>query len=918
MDEHVAFLLRGAGSGGVYAALAMALVVTYRSSGVVNFATGAIALYVAETYARLRMGTLFVPIPGLPAEVELGRELGFLEATAISLIVAVLLGLLLHYLVFRPLRTATAVAKAVASIGVMIVVQAVISIRLGFDPIVTGAILPGDDLEVMGQQIRTDRLWFAAAVVGLALVLGALFRFTRFGLATRAVAETEKGAVVTGLSPERISRANWALSVVVAGLAGILISPIVPIVPVSYTLFIVPALAAALVGGFAYVGPAVAAGLLIGMLQSELVYLQLEVSWLPDAGTPELVPLLVIVFVLVVRGRPLPERGAVITRTLGRAPRPERVLLSTVVGTAVGVAALLLFTGGYRYAVIVTFIFGLIALSWVVVTGYAGQVSFAQLSLAGVGAFSLHRFAETLDLPFPLAPLLAALAAAVIGVVVGLPALRIRGLPVAVVTLALATALEGIWFRNPEYNGGLAGANIGAPHLFGIEMGVGAQGSRIAFGLLALTVLVAVAVGVALLRRHRLGASMLAVKANERSAAAVGIDVARTKLLAFAIGAFIAGLAGSLLGYLQTAAVPQTYSAFLGVGLFSTVFLSGITSIAGGINAGIIGAGGIFFTVLDRNFEMGVWYTAIAGALLIITVIANPDGVIGTLQQRIAERRTTRAIPPTTRPARDATSVGLAARTPGRATQDGPPILSVRDLTVRYGPVTAVDYVSFDIARGHIVGLIGPNGAGKTTLIDAISGFADCRGSVELDGERVDGIAAHQRARRGMARTFQSIELYDDLTVEENMAVGQVAAGRRERGTWSSEGDDVDRLCGLLRLDEVRARPVKELSAGYRQLVSVGRALAGRPKVLLLDEPAGGLDTDESRWLGERLHDVRDAGITVVMIDHDMSLVLGVCDQIHVLDLGALIASGSPSEIGQDPRVAAAYLGTTSVVGSPA
>jgi ABC-type branched-subunit amino acid transport system ATPase component/ABC-type branched-subunit amino acid transport system permease subunit len=910
VSEYIAFLLRGAGSGGVFAALAMALVVTYRSSGVVNFATGAIGLYVAETYALLRTGVLFNPIPGFEPRIALHHELGFWLATAIALLIAALIGLLLHYLVFRPLRNAPAVGKAVASIGVMLVLQAIIGIRLGTNPIVTQAILPTGNVTVLGQTVRVDGLWFAAAVVGLAMVLIVLFRFTRFGLATRAAAETERGAYVTGLSPERISRANWALSAVVAGLAGILISPNVPIVPVSYTLFIVPALAAALVGGFNRVGPAVAAGLVIGMVQSEFTFLQLKLTWFAW-GTPELVPLIVILATLLIRGKPLPDRGAVITQTLGRAGRPQRIALPAVIAVAAALLAIFVTSGGYRYALIETFVFGMLGLSWVVITGYAGQISFAQLSLAGVGAFALFRFAQNWGIPFPVAPLLSALAAAVIGVVFGLPALRIRGLPVAIVTLAMSVALEALWFTNYKFNGGLNGAPIKPPRMFGYTFRIDVLSSRIPFAILCVGMLAAASIGVALLRQHRLGAAMLAVKANERSAAAAGINVVRTKLVAFAIGGFIAGLAGSMIGYLQGGAVPPTFDAVLGIGLFAIAYLSGITSIAGGITTGIIATGGILFTVVDQHLNLGPWYGTISAVLLIFAVIRNPDGVIGTLQQRFGPRLRRRPVPVPPEP--DVAPDPVRVR-PQVVIDRGVPILSVIDLTVRYGSVTAVSEVSFDVHAGSIVGVIGPNGAGKTTMIDAISGFASGRGSVVFDGARMSDLPPHRRARVGLARTFQSVELYDDLTVAENIDVGRAAARNRRQGSEH----DLDRLCALLKLQEVRDRPVKELSAGYRQLVSVARALAGRPKVLLLDEPAGGLDSEESRWLGDRLRDVRDAGITVVMVDHDMSLVLGVCDVIHVLDLGVLIASGTPRQVQSDPLVSAAYLGTTNTTAGAA
>jgi ABC-type branched-subunit amino acid transport system ATPase component len=221
--------------------------------------------------------------------------------------------------------------------------------------------------------------------------------------------------------------------------------------------------------------------------------------------------------------------------------------------------------------------------------------------------------------------------------------------------------------------------------------------------------------------------------------------------------------------------------------------------------------------------------------------------------------------------------------------------------------------VSFSLPRGAIVGVIGPNGAGKTTLIDAISGFATHTGDVLISGKSIDSLPPHARIRAGLGRTFQAIELYEDLSVLENVEVGLTAALHRgeHRLRHADEAERLDRVFGLLGLSEVRDRPAGSLSQGQRQLVSIGRALVGEPEVLLLDEPAGGLDTGESHWLGERLRNIRDSGVTILLVDHDMSLVLGLCDQIHVLDFGKVIAFGTPTEIRADRRVAEAYLGST-------
>jgi ABC-type branched-subunit amino acid transport system ATPase component len=231
--------------------------------------------------------------------------------------------------------------------------------------------------------------------------------------------------------------------------------------------------------------------------------------------------------------------------------------------------------------------------------------------------------------------------------------------------------------------------------------------------------------------------------------------------------------------------------------------------------------------------------------------------------------------------------------------------LDVHEVTIAYGGVIAVDRASFDVPAGQIVGLIGPNGAGKTTMMDGICGFVRTTGTITIDGRPLAGLAPHRRAKFGIGRTFQGLDLYDDLSVYENVVVGQ--------NVGALSGADADRhleeTLALLGLEELRDRPVSDLSQGHRQLVSIARSLAGSPKLLLLDEPAAGLDSAESHWLAPRLRKVRDSGVTILLVDHDMNLVLNLCDRIHVLDFGIVIASGSPEDVRADPRVAEAYLG---------
>jgi branched-chain amino acid transport system permease protein len=303
--------------------------------------------------------------------------------------------------------------------------------------------------------------------------------------------------------------------------------------------------------------------------------------------------------------------------------------------TAVATIAIFLLSSGWRLALINSFTGAIICLSFVVLTGYVGQISLAQIAIAGTAGFSLSTFGSHWGVPFPLAPLAAALVATVLGLIVAVPALRVRGVNLAIVTLAAAVAIERLYFANPKYTGGFTGAPVPHPKVFGVDLAItnGAKFPTIQFALLCLGTLLLLALAVMNLRRSRTGRRMLAVRDNERAAAAAGVSVAATKLMAFGLSAFIAGIGGTLIAYGHTNLSAASYGIFTSMTFLAIAYLGGITTVQGALWGGVLATGGLGFQVLDRVFGLGQYQTLIAGLGLVVTAILNPEGIAGAMTQ---------------------------------------------------------------------------------------------------------------------------------------------------------------------------------------------------------------------------------------------------------------------------------------------
>jgi branched-chain amino acid transport system permease protein len=891
LQQILLFILLGLGSGALIAGLALAVVLTYRGSGIINLSTGGVAMLAGYAYWALRTGR----IANLPAPLAL----------ILSLLFALVVGAATEAIVFRPLRNAAPLAKLVSSLGVLLVAQAAMLLAFGTTAQPEPSVLPTSTVRVLGAVIPVDRFILTGVVIAAAAGLAAFYRWTRFGLATRAASENEVAAMLGGLSPNRISLVNTLLAALVAGSVGILAASITQLDSSTLPLQIVPALAAALLAGFSSFGIACAAGIGIGALDSLINYAASQ-SWFPASGgvalpgVTDLLAFVIIMLAMFLRGARLPGRGELVERRLPEAPRPRRLAATSLPVAAACAVALVVLPFDFREALINSLIGTLMALSLVVITGFVGQISVVQLSLAGVTGFTISHLAVNAGIGFPLAAVAGVLAAVVLGLVTAFSALRVRGVSLAVVTLAAAVAIDNFGFVNTTWGGGQAGSPVPEPHLFGLDLGThagfrgldGNQPSPV-FGWVVLGACVVLCVFVGLLRRGALGQRMLAVRSNERAAAAVAINPRTVKLVAFAIAAFIAGVAGSLYAYNFGSVSADRFSAVTALSLIAFAYAGGITLISGAVFAGLISAQALLPYALDKWFGLnGNWFLLFGGVVLILTLVQNPEGVAGAFYKRLNERTVVRPPGYQAAPGKPARPV---VRRPCNTSR--PAVLRLTGLSVAFGGVHALRDVSLEVGSGELVGLIGPNGAGKTTLIDAVTGFVRCSGVVELAGSDLGGLPPYGRARRGLARTWQSTELFEDLDVRENVLVASRSAA-------------VESVLGLVGMAWAADVMPGQLSAGQRKLVGVARALAPGPVLLCLDEPAAGLDARESEELGACLRALADQGQSMLLVEHDMGLVLSICDRVVVLEFGRVIADDTPRVVRDDPRVIAAYLGT--------
>lgn len=657
MSGWLLFAIFGTGAGGLYAALAISMVISYRGSGVVNFAQIAMATYPAFEYVGLRnRGELTIPFLPWHQPIRFAHPWSFWPSFLVAMAVAGFTGFIIELLVFRWLREANAVSKVVASIGVSTAMLGLMTVQYTGRYGVQGAnlvkpILPRNTVRIFGTNVTTDRFWLCGVVALIGFGLWAVYKWSWFGLATRAAAQNRTSSQLLGISPNVISSLNWILAGLVAGLAGILASPMLGVSLRGFEVFIAYSLAAAMACRLRSFSLATITGIGLGMFESLTVRIKGE-TWMPSVlkgGFESAVPFIVIVLALIFAGEALPSRGAIVERDHPPSPTPR--FNPWVIGPALVAAVAVLGFGApqWRLAMIQTLTVALLSLAFIVMAGFVGQVTLAELTFAGIAAFGVARLAGTDRLGFPWSPLLAIAITTVVATVLSFPAVRVRGLHLVIVTYSGAIALQEVVMRNPTLTGVGNMVTTPMPSLFGWGFGPASGPKKPGtlpykpFGFLVLLVTVACTLMVVNIRRSSLGRRMLAVRANERAAASVGVRVSRTKLLGASIGSFVAACAGVLWAYKFISFNNAVFPASDSLILIGAVFIGGISMVSGAYVAGIMAAGGVLLELIGHGQGPARWQMLVSGAGMVLVTIRFPGGIAsaGPWARRRWERRRT-------------------------------------------------------------------------------------------------------------------------------------------------------------------------------------------------------------------------------------------------------------------------------------
>ena len=917
-------VFNGAVSGALIGLLAMAMVLVYRSTRVVNFAVGNIGL----------VGATLLPL------LVLDYGFPYWVGLAICLLCGTAFAAVCELIVIRRLFNAPRVIVLVATVGIAQLAAGVAAAYPDLEASGSKYPLPIAHVfeDVLGLRITGTQLAvLVAAPVIVCGLLWILFR-TTLGRTIEATADNAPLARLSSVNPKLVSTFVWTMAGLISTASMILLST-----------------AGGAVGGLDNLGPvmlsramiafvlarmrsyhlAFAYGIVIGVAEAVVRF-----NFIRKPGLFDVIGLAVVLIAVFLQGRSQTDDGVFAFAPKVRA-RPDRVdevtwlrRMPLVLGVAIVVAVIalpLIVTLPSRQLVYGSIAcFAICAMSLSVITGWAGQLSLAQMTFAGFGALLSAAFVRGFEidvwfvdfqapsLPFLVAIPLAALVVAAMAVLIGLGALRVRGLQLAVTTFVFAVAAQQYIYRIPVFSDDNSNSvTFRRGSLFGMSLD-----SHRTYYYLCVAVLAVVFVVISRLRVSGIGRSTIAVRDNPDAAAGYTVSPARTKLTAFAIAGFVAAIGGAMLaGLLESVPFGERYYLFSdSLQLIGMVVIGGIAARVGPI------LGALWVIGLPAFFpdnELVPLFTSSVGLLLVVMYFPGGFAQIGYLiRDAVDDWAVRRLAPPVAQPSERPAVATLATRRRQDAMPSAVPVLATNDLRVRFGGNVAVDGVTLHVEEGEIVGLIGTNGAGKSTVLNAIGGYVPSTGSVRLAGDELGGLSITQRARLGLGRTFQTATLFPELTVRETVAVALEARGRtpftptalglpRARRFERARATDADELLSFLGLGRYAGIHIADLSTGTRRVVELANLLALDAHMLCLDEPTAGLAQRETEAFGPLLVSIRrEMNASMIIIEHDMPLIMSISDRVYCLELGRVISDGPPHDVRHDPQVVASYLGT--------
>ncbi|WP_406863979.1 ATP-binding cassette domain-containing protein [Streptomyces sp. HUAS MG47] len=896
MGDLLGFGLSGLVSGALYALLATGLVLSYSASGLFNFAHGATAYLCALTFYELHSGFGWPAVP---------------TALLLVFVVAPGIGWGLDRLMFRKLAKVGETAQIVATIGLLVALPAA---GLGLVELLERAGAPVKPAEnqfglpgvgpspavswqpLDGVGVDSDQLitWLATAVAAAALWL--LLRHTRLGLRLRASVDDRALVELRGIDADRLSSVAWMLSSGLAGLAGVLATPLLGLSAHDYTLFLFVSATAAVLGRFTSVPLAFAGGLGLGVLQNLVAgYASFAESL---TGFRTAVPFLILFGGLLVLARRQRAAG-----TAAVDPPPVDYLEGRSWARRWGVwAAAGALTALAFYTVTTPFwsgilaqglAIGLVFLSFTVVTGLGAMVSLAQATFV-TGAALVAGLLMSRGVPFAAAALVGTVAAALLGAVVALPALRLGGRSLALATLALAFLADQVLFQFRWLRNGDTGWEVPRPVLGPLDL----SDDR-AFGVALVVLCGAVVWGLTRLRESPWGRAMLAVRSAPAAAAASGVSVVRTKLLLFTVSAGLAGFGGVLYASYNTRITATDFTAMTGLVWLAVVVAAGVRRPQFAVVAGLVYA--LVPHLLSQYVTESAHLPVILFGLAGLALANDPDGYCAAVPTRLHARRRARAggAGAAAPPPRPFPEPGAGRRVPATAADGGEtPALELRGVRAGYGGAAVVEGVDLSVRRGEIVVLLGANGAGKSSVCRVAAGVLRAtHGEVYVSGRAATGDSVVERARRGVLLAPEGRGIFAGLTVEENLALRL--------------SDPDDRAAVYARFPALAARravAAGALSGGEQQLLALAPLLQRPPAVLVADEPSLGLAPRVVEEVHRLLTELRDAGTALLLVEEKAAEVLGIADTVAYLTRGRVAWCGPRAEVDPE-RLTEAYLG---------